>query len=672
MTQRLSGVAKVAGRAFCGLGILSAALLAGCIWNNGTRGAADANAEADCIVETITAWLEPYQNRSRMAVNRDGDDIYMYGSFGSLLSIFSTYGITVAIYGKDREVSFIGRLPTVVPKERRAAMLEFLFRGEVEYGVSPASMILEEDGCIRCQAWMPFESFVRQPKETKWRLMGSVIDKLWSFAEGVALVALGGDPEEAVGKLSRITNFEGGEEAEALRESADADTKAILERCFDKDAEVKMENSGDAWLDRYSQVGRGARVGIINARFEGLVNDIGGRYDVLPYSLVVREGMVWNVCNVPEEAPDCIIGTVADILMRKNESRKYSLYGVDFDTGRIWCHYALPVAVIPECDTDTPRNLYGGNIYDVRIKTQPIFSISRDSEELHSAMVKALLEDGDGQTATSGNSEDEAGPAVELPLVTRMLDAYDAWEATRWDLSRTMSIEAATRKRIAGRKYMKYCDDNLTEEERRKEWPFDVEAFEKDLAEKIVRDECGLYRVKGEFNEFDEGTTDDGNVAVNPSIRWVNRKMEAWATNMLDAAYRRLAKDEMARLLDAKSVTDGTFGWAIGTNECFIVQRVDEDDVFESRDYLYMRWDGKGAPTIAASFNSLPSSKAMYAVRSCLEADDMGQNNVAALMWNGVLHRGEANGARIRELLEMAGELDAVIENLALLERETD
>ena len=68
-----------------------------------------------------------------------------------------------------------------------------------EIGVSPASMILEEDGCIRCQAWMPFESFVRQPKEAKWRLMGSVIDKLWSFSEGVASVTFGGDPEDGVG-----------------------------------------------------------------------------------------------------------------------------------------------------------------------------------------------------------------------------------------------------------------------------------------------------------------------------------------------------------------------------------------------------------------------------------------------------------------------------------------
>ena len=621
--------------------------------------------EAERIAAEIAGWLEPYRGRIGMVVNRDGDDIYMYGSFGSLQSIFSTYNITVAIYGKDKEVSFIGRLPTVVPKERRREMIEFIFRGEVEYGISPASMILEEDGRIRCQAWMPFESFTLQPKETKWRLMGSVIDKLWSFSEGVASVALGGDPEDGAGKIRRMRNFEEGEEAEAFRKSADADTKAILKRCFDKDAEVKMENSGDTWLDRYSGVGRGVRVGAINARFEDLARDIGSRYDVLPYSLVVKEGLVWNVCNVPEIVPAVIVGKIADFLMRMNENLKYSLYGIDFDTGRIWCQYALPVAVIPESDTDTPRNLYG-----VLIKTQPVFSVAQNSEELHSAMVKALLDGGDGQTATSGNVEDETGLAVELPLLTRMLNACDAWEAARYDLSKTNSTEAATRSRIARRKYMKYCGDNLTEEERRKEWPFDVEAFENGLAEKIVRDECGLYRVKGDCNDYDEGTTDDGNLAVNPSIRWVNRKMEAWATNVLDAAYRRLSKYEMVRLLDEKSVTDGTFGWIVGTNEYFIVQRVDEDHAFESRDYIYMRRDGDGKPKIAATFNSLPTSWAMHAVRSNMDADDTGQNNVAALMWNGVIDRGVDNFAKVKEILELTEQLEVVIENLELLEKE--
>lgn len=621
--------------------------------------------EAERIAAEIAGWLKPHQKRSEIVVERDGDDIYMYGSFGTLQSVFSTYGIVVAIYGKDKEVSFIGRLPTVVLKERRAAMVEFIFRGEVEYGISPAFMILEDDGRIRCQAWTPFESFALQPKETKWRLMGSVIDKLWSLSDGVAAVALGGAPQDAVGKIRRISNFEGGEEAASLKKTADADTKTILARCFDKDAQITMDGTEDSWLDRFSGVGGGVRVGVINARFEGLVRDVGGRYDVLPYSLIVKEGMVWNICKFPEAIPATIVGEVADALMRKNENLKYSLFGVDFDTGRMWCHYALPVAVIPEGDTDAPRNLYGA-----LIKTQSVTGVARNSEALHSAMVKALLHGGDGRAAIPAQAADGTEPVVELPLLTKMLNAYDDWEAARLDLSKTNAVAVATRRRISGRKYMKCCDDNMTAEERHKAWPFNVEAFERDLEEKIVCDECGLYRVRGDCNDYDEGTTDDGNVAVNPSIRWVNRKMEAWTTNSLNAAYRRLSRDEVVRLLDAKSVTDGTFGWVVGTNEYFIIQRNDEDHTFESRDYIYMRRDGAGKPKIAASFNSMPNSKAMYAVRSCMDADDMGQNNVAALMWNGVMYRGGVNRVKIRELLERADQLEVAIENLELLEKE--
>lgn len=633
--------------------------------NGQTLQSTAATNEAERIAAEIAGWLKPCQKRSGMDAVRDGGSIYIYGTFGTLPSIFDSFDIVVAIYAGDKEVSFVGYLPTRIPKERRKEMLEFIFRGEVEYGISPASMILGDNGSVRCQAWMPFESFALQPKETKWRLMGSVIDKLWSFAEGVASVALGGDPEEAAGKLPRMTNFEGGEEAAALKRTADADTKAILARCFDKDAQITMDKTEDSWLDRFSGVGGDASVGVINARFEGLVNDIGGRHDVLPYSLIVKEGMVWNICKFPEAIPDDIVGEVADVLMRKNENRKYSLFGMDFDTGRMWCHYALPVAVIPEGDTNAPRNLYG-----VFIKTKPVTNVALNSAAMHSAMVKALLHGGDGQTAMPVQAADEAEPAVELPLLTKMLNAYADWEAARLDLSNTNAVAVATRKRIASRKYMKYCGDNQTEEIRRKAWPFDVEGFERDLAEKIVRDECGLYRVKGDCNDYDEGTADDGNVAVRPSIRWVSRKMEAWATNALDSAYRRLSGDEAVRLLDAKSVTDGTFAWAVGTNEYFVIQRNDEDHAFESRDYIYMCRDGAAKPKIAASFNSMPDSKAMYAVRSCMDADDMGQNNVAALMWNGVMNRGGENRAEIRELLEMADQLEAAIANIELLEKE--
>ena len=346
---------------------------------------------------------------------------------------------------------------------------------------------------------------------------------------------------------------------------------------------------------------------------------------------------------MPEICPPVTINEVADILMKENQKLKYSLYGLDFDTGKIWCHYAVPVSVLPAGADSHPKNLYG-----VLIKTIPIQSIARKSETLHSAMV----------------------PPVALPLLTKMLDAHDAWESARWDLSRTNSMEAATKMRIAGRKYMRYSDDGLNEEEMRKTWPFDVESFEKDIAQKMVCDKCGLYRVKGDCNDYDEGTTDDGNVAVNPSVRWMNRKMESWATNTLDGVYARLSEGKMMEMLGEDSVNGGTFCWTIGTNEYFIIQRIEEDYAFESRDYIYMLWDGKREPVIVASFNSMPNSKTMFAVRSCTAGNPVGRNNMAALMWNRVADRGESDKDMIRMLLESAKKagVDVAAENLGMME----
>lgn len=387
MTQRLSGVANVVGRAYRGLGILSAALLAGCLFTHGTGGAAEANAEADCIVETVTRWLEPYQPSNGVTTEREGDSIYVCGRLGVLPSVFSAFDFTFLVDAAAREVVCFAYLPTIVPEERRREMTEFIFRGEWEYGISTASLVLEDDGRVRCQAWSPFESFALQPRETRWRLLGAVVDKLWSFAEGVAAVTLGADPAVAASDVKRSAAFEGRDEAAFLEDAADADTKTVIERCFGKDAEIENEEADDAWLNRLSGHGGEVSVGMIRARFEDVVRDIGGAYDLLPYALIVREGMVWNVCTVPEECPKEMRGEASELLMTMNQGLKYALFSLDFDTGKIWCQYALPVAVIPDGGTDAPRNLYG-----VLIKTQSVIGVSKNSQALHAAMVAALPE----------------------------------------------------------------------------------------------------------------------------------------------------------------------------------------------------------------------------------------------------------------------------------------
>ncbi len=641
------------------------ACLAGGIPCNATHNEED-QPDAERIAAEVAEWIGPYQKKTGIKTEYDGDSIYLYGTFGALPSVFSTLDITVAVYGDVREVSFIGYLPTIVSGERRREMIEFIFRGEMEYGISTASLILDEDGRLRCQAWMPFEGFLLQQREAKWRLMGAVVDKLWSFSEGVASVSLGGDAVKAAAGIRRFAAFEGLDEAAELRNAAETDTKIVLERCFEKDANVKVCAAVNEWLDKLSGKNGEVRVGIINARIEDVVRDVGGRYDVLPYSLVVREGMVWNVCDVPETCPRESITEAADVLMKANQDRKHSLYGIDFDSGKIWCHYSLPVSAIPDGDDRRP-----GNINDALLKTVPILNIARDSEMLHSLIVKVLpKEDDDGPTPSTESSVGEIVPPVALPLLTKMLNAYDAWESARWDLLNTNSIEIATKKRIAGRRYMRYCDDGLTDEVRLRSWPFDVGAFENGLSQKMVCDKYGLYRVRREHDDYGEGVVDDGNVAINPSIRWMNRKMEEWATNALDVAYSRLAQDALVKMLGSESINDGTFCWVVGTNEFFVIQKVDEDHAFESRDYIYMRLDGDGEPLIAATFSSMPDARTMSAVRSCIARNPDGRCNMAALMWNGVVDRGEKDVGIIRLLLELAKQAGIAVaaENLDVME----
>ena len=381
MMRKLYDMATATEKTLCRTLVLSAALMAGCISGNGTGDTTDANVEAENIAKTLTSWLEPYKSSLGITTERDGDSIYVRGRFGALPSVFSTLDIVFLIHVEEREVVCFAYLPTTVSEERRRAMIEFVFRGEWEYGISTASMVVEDDGRIRCQAWSPFESFAQQPKETQWRLMGAVVDKLWSFSEGVAAVSLGVDPATAASEVRRITAFEGLDEAVYLEKAADADTKTVIEKCFEKDAEISEEEADDEWLNKLSGNGGDVRVGIIRARFEEVVRDIGGKYDLLPYTMIVREGMVWNVCNVPEECPEEMRGEVADLLMKMNYRLKYAQFGMDFETGKIWSHYSVPVSVIPAWDECPPSNLYGAFI-----KMKTVQSVAENSEVLHSVL----------------------------------------------------------------------------------------------------------------------------------------------------------------------------------------------------------------------------------------------------------------------------------------------
>lgn len=262
------------------------------------------------------------------------------------------------------------------------------------------------------------------------------------------------------------------------------------------------------------------------------------------------------------------------------------------------------------------------------------------------------------------------GPPVYLPAMTKMLDAYEAWDAVRWNLLRTNSLEEAVAERIMARKYMAYCEDWLDAEAMRAAWPLAVEDFEKDLSRKLTQDNCGLYLVKGEYNDYGEGTTDAGNLAIKPSVRWMYRKGEEWATNALDKAFKRLSRDEVAGMLGEENINGGTYCWRIGTNEFFAIQINDEDCTFEAREYIYMCWDRKSDPKIGAVFNSLPDAKTMASVRGCYKGNPFARNNMAALLWNEVVNRGETYQDIIKRLLQAAKDsgVARAAENLRMME----
>ena len=623
-------------------------------------------AEAEKIAAAIRGCMKSYMVPPGFREERDGDDIWLRGVSGNYPSVFSRFDLSICIDGESREASCFAHLPTIVPEEKRAEMVEFLMRANVEYGISPASLVLESDNEVRCQAWMPFEYFSAEPELAAKRLVGAVFDKLYAASMMVAQIETGAAGADVASRVRPVGLFWSVNIADA--NPASEDVELVLAKCFADNEWTKGCADLEWTATLLGDEGEGDW-DFIKASLSGLKEFFGGPYDEFHYTLVVKNGFVWDVCPWPVDMPKEAIPAVADAAMRINEVLKNALFFVDYDTGRLWCQYAIPVALLDDASE---------GMYDLKLKTMAAMNLARHGANL-TGVAKSAESSGDAQAeedeaeAESDAAEaadDEAAaeaalpelvePPVKLPLLTKMLDAYDCWEAERWNMSRTNSLAVATRLRIAARKYMKYCvagndgADDGDETGKIASWPFDVEAFEADLMGKMGRDEYGLYCVKGEFNDYGEGTTEDGYVAINPSFRWVNRKMEEWATNVLDVAYRRLANDEAVKMLGAGCVNAGTFCWNIGTNEYFVIQRIDEDYRFEARDYIFMRWNGTDAPLIAATFNSMPTPDAMVSVRACIAGNSVGRNNLAALMWNKVADRGEADCDVIRCLLDAA------------------
>ena len=179
-------------------------------------------------------------------------------------------------------------------------------------------------------------------------------------------------------------------------------------------------------------------------------------------------------------------------------------------------------------------------------------------------------------------------------------------------------LRATSKDAQSMRPRMRYCDDGLTDAERKALWPFDVEDFEYMLTEKMNgTDSRWQYRVKAEFNDYGENEIDEGNLGEDPSVRWVARKTLAWATNVMDRTFRRMKDEEMCNLCGSESVATGKLGWHLGGDEYFLIGNDPKHEALNISNYTFIRWQGKDAPKKEriASFNTFPCARAVVAVR---------------------------------------------------------
>lgn len=337
----------------------------------------------EALTQIVKGWLETYKTRLGGVVEEDEGSTYLRYTFGTLPSVFNSFDFTVVIDPESSEVVCYGFLPTSVPENRREAMVEFLFRAEHACGLSHATAVLDEFGCVRCHAWAPFESFFDSPAKTCILTMGAVADKLWTISQGATAVILGEDPAVCASELDKKNHF-GKLDEEAPQDPkavCDAETKLVIDKCFGGDSDVEVKDVSDPWLEHLTGRDSGENAGVISAQIDEIKSEIGGIYDTIHYQLIVKDGYVWNISNIPDVIPEDNIPKAADIAMQLNSNLKHGLFCIDYETGKIWTSYSLPISVIPDWEENPPRNLYGAFV-----KVAPVLNIARNSETLHAAM----------------------------------------------------------------------------------------------------------------------------------------------------------------------------------------------------------------------------------------------------------------------------------------------
>ena len=241
-----------------------------------------------------------------------------------------------------------------------------------------------------------------------------------------------------------------------------------------------------------------------------------------------------------------------------------------------------------------------------------------------------------------GGSEGE-NVDFDIPksLLTRMYEAHNAARDVSFNITNAFDAEEmfglancgltnAYEISIRPRGEMKFCCDLLTEEERAGIWPFDGEAFESELEAKMVRDDDGLYRLRPETAEEESAAKEDGLIASNPTIRWVNHEMEQWATEQMDAKFNRMGEETFCKMLGEESMPEDFVAWDMGNEEyCMIIQH---DGAWNSRGYMFVLWRDGNDPCVVASLDSFPNRKEGVAIRGW-RYESICVNNVAVLDW---------------------------------------
>lgn len=439
-------------------GIMMATLLVGCTIEDVVRPTEHIDSEQceDQIVSHITEFMERYSLKAGMRQERDDECIYIRGTMGMFPAVFDSHNMVVCIYPQTEEVVCFGYLPTKVLDDRREEMVEFLFRADCEYGLSPATLVLDDDGNIRCQSWLPFRCFNDKPEmAAKW-LVGSVMDKLYACSLGVAEVETGG-----TGKDSAI----GIEPAEFMwsckaevQSDKQKDVNVVLETCF-SDNEWNISKCSGEWPASLCCKDGDDDVDFINASISGFQEFYGGAYDELHYTLVVKNGFVWNLCALPVDIPLSRLRELAKYAMSKNAGLKGLSFGIDFKNRKLWCQYGLPVCTLGKC-----KGREKPNILEAYIKTRAPSFISKSAQELQhilgapysgaggasAEMIYAAL-DGSGElsgiakTAELAECEREwmecengnaftnsAGDRISLMEYCRLANSVGAHEADSW------------------------------------------------------------------------------------------------------------------------------------------------------------------------------------------------------------------------------------------------